>query len=95
MAENLKLKPLADRVLLQEVEEEEEEQGGIVLPEEARSDQNLLRAHVIAVGTDKDEIEVSEGDTVLIDSFSGRKFEADGTDYRIVKAEDILAISEE
>ncbi len=94
MAENLKLKPLADRVLLQEVEEEEEEQGGIVLPEEARSDQNLLRAAVVAVGTDKDEIEVNEGDTVLIDSFSGRKFEADGADYRIVKAEDILALAE-
>jgi chaperonin GroES len=94
MADKLKLKPLADRVLLQEVEEDEEEQGGIVLPEEARSDQNLLRAEVIAVGTDQDEIEVSEGDTVLIDSFAGRKFEADGADYRIVKAEDILAIAE-
>ena len=94
MAEKLKLKPLADRVLLKEVEDDEEEQGGIVLPEEARSDQNLLRAEVIAVGTDKDEIEVSEGDTVLIDSFAGRKFEADDAEYRIVKAEDILAIAE-
>lgn len=94
MAEKLKLKPLADRVLLQELEEDEEEQGGIVLPEEARSDQSLVRAKVVAVGTDTDEIEVSEGDTVLIDSFTGRKFEADDADYRIVKAEDILAIAE-
>lgn len=94
MAEKLKLKPLADRVLLQEVEEDEEEQGGIVLPEEARSDQNLVRAEVLAVGTDTDEIEVETGEVVLIDSFSGRKFEVDGADYRIVKAEDLLAIAE-
>lgn len=94
MAEKLKLKPLADRVLLQEVEEDEEEQGGIVLPEEARSDQNLVRAEVLAVGTDTDEIEVEAGEVVLIDSFSGRKFEVDGADYRIVKAEDLLAIAE-
>ena len=89
----MKIKPLGKRVLVQEVEEEKEEEttaGGIVLPDSAREEDRYVRAEVIAVGTDEN-IEVQEGDTVILSSFSGTNVELDGQELTIVKDKDILA----
>jgi chaperonin GroES len=91
-ATKLNLKPLADRVLVREIEEDQAEVGGILLPEDAEADQDLIKAEVVAVGTDTDEIEVKAGETVLVDSLAGKTITRDDATYRIVKAEDVAAV---
>jgi chaperonin GroES len=84
-----KLKPLGNRVLVRKIEEEEE--GGIILPEEAKKDEDYVRALVLEIGTD-DKIEVKKGDKVLLSGFSGTKVKIEGEELTIVKASDILAL---
>ncbi|MCF7876078.1 co-chaperone GroES [Candidatus Bipolaricaulota bacterium] len=87
------IKPLGRRVLVQEVEETEEEEvteGGIVIPDSAKSDDNYIKAEVLAVGTD-DSIEVEVGDEVILSSFSGTEIEVDQKEMKIIKNNDILA----
>lgn len=91
-AKKLNLKPLGARVLVREIDEEQVEMGGILLPEDAEADQDFVKAEVIAVGTDKDEIEVRAGETVLVDRFAGKTIKHDDATYRIVKAEDVAAV---
>lgn len=89
----MKIKPLGKRVLVKEVEEEKEEEttaGGIVIPDSAKEEDRFVQAEVIAIGTDEN-IEVEEGDTVILSSFSGTDVEMDGQDLTIVKDKDILA----
>jgi len=90
MAKKVKLKPLGNRVLVQEVVEEE--RGGIVLPEDVEADRDYIKAEVVEVGTDEDKIKVKKGDKVLLDGFAGKKLEIDGEEYLIVKSSDILAL---
>ena len=87
------IKPLGRRVLVKEVEEQEEEEtteGGIVIPDSAKSDDNYIRAEVLAIGTD-DSIEVEVGDQVILSSFSGTEIEVDEQEMKIIKNNDILA----
>ena len=87
------IKPLGRRVLVREVEEPEEEEvteGGIVLPDSAKSDDNYIRAEVLAVGTDE-SIEVEVGDEVILSSFSGTDIEVDEQEMTVIKNKDILA----
>ena len=87
------IKPLGRRVLVREIEEPEEEEvteGGIVLPDSAKSDDNYIRAEVIAIGTD-DSIEVEVGDEVILSSFSGTEIEVEDQEMKIIKNKDILA----
>jgi len=87
------IKPLGRRVLVREVEEPEEEEvteGGIVLPDSAKSDDNYIRAEVLAIGTDE-SIEVEVGDEVILSSFSGTDIEVDDQEMTVIKNKDILA----
>ncbi|MBS3764975.1 co-chaperone GroES [Candidatus Bipolaricaulota bacterium] len=89
------IKPLGRRVLVQEVEESEEEEeevteGGIVLPDSAKSEDNYIKAEVLAVGTDEG-IEVESGDEVILSSYSGTEIEVDAEELKIIKNKDILA----
>ncbi|QEF99176.1 10 kDa chaperonin 2 [Stieleria maiorica] len=96
---NLKLKPLADRVVCQRDEAEETTAGGIVLPDSAKEKVN--RARVIAVGPGKRDdngtvhpLSVRPGDHVLLNKYGGDEFEVDALKYTIVKESDILAVIE-
>ena len=102
--DNVGIRPLADRVLIREVEKEKEEQttdAGIIIPESAQEEEahGANRGEVIAVGEGKlnDEGEhepmpVEAGQTVL---FSwGEKLSVDGEDYQIVDKSNILAVIE-
>jgi len=96
----VKLRPLADRVLVKRAKQEERTTGGIILPDTAREKQEM--GVVIAVGPgklDKEgkriEIGVATGDTVMWDKFSGSEVKIeDEDDFIIVKADDIIAILE-
>ena len=92
------LVPLGDRVVLKELKAEETTKSGIVLPGQAQ--EKPQQAEVIAVGPGKVEdgkevkMEVAVGDKVIYSKYSGTEVKMDGTEYIIVKQNDILAIVE-
>ena len=94
----MKLKPLADRVLLKPVEAMETTASGIILFT-ANKEKPVL-SEVVAVGpggmVDGNEVkmEVRVGDRVVVAKYSGTEVKLDGVDYSIVRQSDILAVVE-
>ena len=94
----MKLEPLADRVVLKQVEAEETTKSGIVLPGQAQ--EKPQQAEVVAVGpggvVDGKEVkmEVTVGDKVIYSKYAGTEVKLDGEEYIIVKQNDILAVVE-
>ena len=88
------IKPLGKRILVKKLDPEEKKSaGGIVLPESAKSEK-VVRAEVVALGTDE-KIEVKVGDQILIsDSFSNTEVIEGEEKYLLVKDSEILAIVE-
>ena len=90
------LVPLGDRVVLKQVEAEETTASGIVLPGQAQ--EKPQQAEVIAVGPGgvvngkEVKMEVEVGNTVIYSKYAGTEVKMDGTEYIIVKQNDILAI---
>lgn len=95
----MKLKPLGDKVVLRQMEAEETTKSGIVLPGNAQ--EKPQQAEVIAVGpggvVDGKEVEmqVKEGDKVIYQKYSGTNVKLDKEEYIIVKQSDIVAIVED
>lgn len=92
-----KIKPLADRIVVEPLEETEEMRGGLYIPDTAK--EKPQQGTVVAVGpgrrTDKGElvkVEISVGDRVLYGKYSGTEVSVDGHDYLIVKESDVLAV---
>ena len=97
MSEKSKIQPLGDRVLVEPLEAEEKTSSGIVIPDTAKEKQQ--KGKVIAVGKGRvDEngkvspLEVKVSDQVLFGRYSGTEVKIAGTDYLIIKEEDILGI---
>jgi len=94
----MKLKPLADRVVIQNVENEKVTKGGIVLPDTAKEKPQM--AEVIAVGpggvVDGKEVTmyVNVGDKVIYSKYAGTEVKLDGAEYIVVRQNDILAVVE-
>ena len=83
--------PLGERVLLKAEKTEEKTAGGIFIPQAAQEKTQI--AEVIAIG-DSEDIKVKPGQKILHDKYAGTQVKADGTDYLIVAAADILAVIE-
>lgn len=94
----MKLKPLADRVVIKMVEAEETTKSGIILTAAAQEKPQI--AEVVEVGpggiVDGVEVEmnVEVGDKVVTNKYSGTEIKIDGIEYVIVRQSDILAIVE-
>ena len=88
----MKIKPLADRVLVLPAPAEEKTIGGILIPDSAK--EKPLKGKVIAIGngTKDEEMVVKPDDTVLYGKYAGTEIELDGEKYLIMKQSDILAI---
>mgnify|MGYP000255832982 FL=1 len=88
----MKIKPLADRVLVLPASAEEKTIGGIIIPDSAK--EKPLKGKVIAIGngTKDEEMVVKPDDTVLYGKYAGTEIELDGEKYLIMKQSDILAI---
>ena len=91
----MKLQPLADRVVLKQLEAEETTKSGIVLP--GKEKEKPQQAEVIAVGGVVDgkevKMEVKKGDHVIYSKYSGTEVKLDDDkEYIIVKQSDILAV---
>ena len=94
----MKLRPLADRVVLKPAEVEETSKGGIILAASAQEKPQF--AEVVAVGpggnVDGKEVEmfVKVGDKVIAGNYAGTEVKLDSTEYTIVRQSDILAVIE-
>ena len=94
----MKLKPLADRVIIKMVEAEETTKGGIILTGSAKEKPDV--AEVLAVGpggvVDGKEVEmtVKVGDHVITSTYAGTQVKIDGEELTIVRQGDILAVVE-
>ena len=88
----VKIKPLADRVLVEPQAAEEKTASGIIIPDSAK--EKPQRGTVVAAGpgTKDEKMEVSVGDTVLYGKYAGTELTVDGNDYLIMRQSDILAI---
>jgi chaperonin GroES len=92
----LKIRPLEDRVVIQQIEAEEKTAGGIVLPDAAK--EKPQRGRVLAVGPGKlldngarAEIDLKAGDEVLFGKYSGTDIKVEGEEVKILRESDILA----
>jgi len=95
----MKIRPLADKVLVQRVEAENKTAGGIVLPDTAK--EKPQRGKIINVGPGKllddgthRKMQVKKGDLVLFTSYAGTEIKIDGKEYLIMDESDIMAIIE-
>jgi chaperonin GroES len=93
----MKIRPLADKVLIQRLEAETMTAGGIVLPDSAK--EKPRRGKVVSLGDGKllddgsrSEFQVKVGDEVLFTSYGGTEVKIDGEEYMIMEESDILAI---
>jgi chaperonin GroES len=96
----VKLKPLADRVVVEPLEEDEITAGGIVLPETAK--EKPQKGKVIAVGPGaRDDngnhiaMDVKVKDTVLFAKYAGTEIKLEGKKLMIMRESDLLALLEE
>jgi len=89
---DVKLKPLADRVLIEPKEAETKTASGIFIPDTAREKPQQGKVVAAGPGIKDEKMEVKVGDLVLYGKYSGTEITVDGKDYLIMKQSDILAI---
>jgi chaperonin GroES len=89
---DVKIKPLADRILVKAAEAETTTSSGIIIPDTAK--EKPQRGTVIAAGPGKKDepVTVKVGDTVLYGKYSGTEIQLDGAEYLIMRESDIYAI---
>ena len=94
----MNLKPLADRVVMKQVEAEEKTKGGIILTSAAQEKPEIYEVLVVGPGGMVDgkevKMEVKAGEKVIAGKFSGTKVKLDGEEYTLVRQADILAVVE-
>ena len=88
----MKLKPLADRVLVEPSAAETKTTSGIIIPDTAQEKPQKGKIVAVGKGTKENPISVKVGDNVLYGKYSGTDLKYEGKDYLIMKESDILAI---
>ena len=90
-------RPLYDRIVVKRIDEQETTRNGIVIPDSAR--EKPQQGEVIAVGKGKRledgtlaALEVKAGDRVLFGKYSGNETKVEGTDYIIMREDDVLGV---
>jgi chaperonin GroES len=93
------IRPLGDRVLVQRTEAYEKTAGGILLPDSAK--EKPKEGKVISIGDgrvldngERSKFSVKKGDRVLFTAYAGTEVKTDGTEFMIMREEDILGVIE-
>ena len=96
---DLKIKPLADRVLIEPMAAEEKTASGIIIPDTAK--EKPAEGKITAVGDgktlengEKQALVVKVGDRVLFGKYAGTEITIDGEEHLIMREDDIIAIVE-
>jgi chaperonin GroES len=88
----MKVKPLADRVMVKLEKNEAKTTGGIIIPDTAQ--EKTQQGVVVEVGDDKEVIKVKAGQKVMYDKYAGTQIKIDGVEHLILKMSDIIAVVE-
>ena len=88
----VKIKPLADRVLIEPLEAETKTASGIYIPDTAKEKPQQGKVVAVGPGTKDEKLTVKVGDTVLYGKYSGTELKLEGNDYLMMRESDILAI---
>ena len=88
----MKVRPLADRVIILPAPAEEKTIGGIIIPDTAK--EKPLKGEIVAVGngTKDEEMVLKTGDQVLYGKYAGTEIEIEGEKYLIMRQSDVLAV---
>ena len=96
----VKVRPLHDRLIVERIEDTEQKVGGIIIPDTAK--EKPQQGRVIAVGKGKVQedgtvtpLDVKAGDKVLFGKYSGQEIKLDGTEYFIMREDEILGVIDE
>lgn len=97
--EDMKIRPLQDRIVVKRLEEEGKTKGGIIIPDTAK--EKPIEGKVIAVGNGKlmengtrAPLEVKAGDRILFGKYSGTEVKIDGEEHLIMREDDVLGVIE-
>jgi chaperonin GroES len=93
----MKIRPLADRIVVKRLAQEEKTKGGIIIPDTAK--EKPVEALVVAVGNGKAlkngqlrPVSVKEGDKILLGKYSGTEVKIDGVEHVILSEDEVLAV---
>ena len=91
------LRPLHDRVLVRRLEEQESKRGGLFIPDSAK--EKPQQAEVVAVGSGKllengerAALDVKAGDRILFGKYGGSEVKIEGSEYLILREDEILGV---
>ena len=90
----MKVKPLADRVLVKNDKAETKTSSGIIIPDAAQEKTQTATVVEVGPGTEKVKISVKNGDRIMYDKYAGTQIKIDGEDHLILKMDDIIAVIE-
>ena len=88
----MKLRPMADNVLLKQYEAEETTSSGIILATTNKEKPGIYEVVSVGPGTKDVKMEVKVGDRVVVGKYVGTDIALDKIDYKFVKQDDILAV---
>ena len=88
----IKIKPLADRVVVEPLAAETKTASGIYIPDTAKEKPQQGKVVAVGKGTKDEPMTVKVGDTVLYGKYSGTELKLDGGDYLIMRESDIFAV---
>ena len=90
----MKLKPLADRVIIKPCAAEEVTTGGIIIPDSAKEKPQRGTVLAVGTGTKDEEMTLKEGDSVLYGKYAGTEIDLDGEKVLIMRQNEVLAVIE-
>lgn len=90
----MKVKPLADRILVKNDAAETKTASGLFIPEAAQEKTQTAVVVDVGPGTEEEKITVKPGDRIMYDKYAGTQIKIDGVDHLIVRMNDIIAIVE-
>ena len=93
------VRPLHDRIIVLRLEEGEQQVGGIIIPDTAKEKPQQGKVIAAGKGKVKDDgviapLDVKEGDTILFGKYSGQEIKLDGTEYLIMREDEVLGVIE-
>ena len=93
----MKIRPLYDRIVVKRIDEQETTRSGIIIPDSAK--EKPQEGEVMAIGKGKrlDDgqmvaLDVKVGDRILFGKYSGNEIKLDGTEYIIMREDDVLGV---
>ncbi len=88
----VKIKPLADRVLVEPLAAEQKTASGIIIPDTAKEKPQRGKVVAVGKGTKDDAMELKVGDEVLYGKYAGTEIAIQGKDYLMMHQSDVLAV---